>query len=85
MVVAGIDRIAGEHSDLGWFRLSLVENFEILVTEVNRTLKADLKNPRNKRVSLEALERYGVCTTLGSDLEVSGGGSRGNKPTATGC
>ena len=41
MVVAGIDCVAGEHPDLGRFRFSLVEDFEIVVSR--SSIKRDLR------------------------------------------
>src|SRR5258705_12905041 len=41
MVVAGVDCVAGEHPDLGRFRLPLVENLEIVVSR--RSIQEDLR------------------------------------------
>lgn len=41
MVVAGVDCVAGEHPDLGRFRVPLVENFEIVVNR--SSIQKDLR------------------------------------------
>src|SRR6476620_11519259 len=41
MVVAGVDCVAGEHPDLGRFRVPLVENFEIVVSR--NSIQKDLR------------------------------------------
>ncbi len=54
MVVAGIDRVAGEHPHLGRFRLPLVENLEIVVSK--SSMQKDLRQTRSEETRGEDID-----------------------------